>query len=160
MPAMSATSSRIPARNLRKPISDLKCDAPKQHIVRPNERLVLRLQPYGRALYSAAAAVTGGMAEWLKAHAWKACIRATVSWVRIPLPPPGAIPAADDRSDENWALQALSGKRTRHQFAQTKFVLTSGDIPDWQLAPPLILLIAFTHDVGSQLVVRFELTVC
>src|SRR5262249_27428699 len=31
------------------------------------------------------------MAEWLKAHAWKACIRATVSWVRIPLPPPGAL---------------------------------------------------------------------
>jgi excisionase family DNA binding protein len=30
----------------------------------------------------------GGMAEWLKAHAWKACMRATVSWVRIPLPPP------------------------------------------------------------------------
>src|SRR5215510_8984233 len=29
----------------------------------------------------------GGMAEWLKAHAWKACIRETVSWVRIPLPP-------------------------------------------------------------------------
>src|SRR5262249_22183857 len=32
--------------------------------------------------------LAGGMAEWLKAHAWKACIRATVSWVRIPLPPP------------------------------------------------------------------------
>src|SRR6185369_13765489 len=32
---------------------------------------------------------TGGMAEWLKALAWKACIRETVSWVRIPLPPPG-----------------------------------------------------------------------
>jgi hypothetical protein len=30
----------------------------------------------------------GGMAEWLKALAWKACIRETVSWVRIPLPPP------------------------------------------------------------------------
>src|SRR5690348_4024588 len=30
----------------------------------------------------------GGVAEWLKAHAWKACIRETVSWVRIPLPPP------------------------------------------------------------------------
>ena len=28
------------------------------------------------------------MAEWLKAHAWKACIRETVPWVRIPLPPP------------------------------------------------------------------------
>jgi hypothetical protein len=31
---------------------------------------------------------SGGVAEWLKAHAWKACIRATVSRVRIPLPPP------------------------------------------------------------------------
>jgi hypothetical protein len=31
------------------------------------------------------------MAEWLKAHAWKACIRETVSWVRIPLPPPGRL---------------------------------------------------------------------
>ena len=30
----------------------------------------------------------GGVAERLKAHAWKACIRATVSRVRIPLPPP------------------------------------------------------------------------
>ncbi len=29
------------------------------------------------------------MAEWLKAHAWKACIRETVSGVRIPLSPPG-----------------------------------------------------------------------
>src|SRR5262249_26071880 len=34
----------------------------------------------------------GGMAEWLKAHAWKACIRETVSWVRIPLPPPAECP--------------------------------------------------------------------
>jgi hypothetical protein len=31
----------------------------------------------------------GGVAEWLKAHAWKVCIRETVSRVRIPLPPPG-----------------------------------------------------------------------
>ena len=31
---------------------------------------------------------SGGVAEWLKALAWKACIRETVSWVRIPLPPP------------------------------------------------------------------------
>jgi hypothetical protein len=28
------------------------------------------------------------VAEWLKAHAWKACIRETVSRVRIPLSPP------------------------------------------------------------------------
>ena len=30
----------------------------------------------------------GEVAEWLKAHAWKACIRETVSWVRIPPSPP------------------------------------------------------------------------
>src|SRR3982751_5271285 len=29
----------------------------------------------------------GGVAEWLKAHAWKVCIPETVSRVRIPLPP-------------------------------------------------------------------------
>src|ERR1700681_4724915 len=34
----------------------------------------------------------GGVAEWLKAHAWKACIRETVSRVRIPLPPPYYMP--------------------------------------------------------------------
>jgi hypothetical protein len=31
------------------------------------------------------------MAEWLKAHAWKACVRETVPWVRIPLSPPNTI---------------------------------------------------------------------
>src|SRR6516162_492914 len=31
---------------------------------------------------------SGEVAEWLKAHAWKACIRETVSWVRIPPSPP------------------------------------------------------------------------
>ncbi len=36
----------------------------------------------------AAAARVGEVAEWLKAHAWNACIRATVSRVRIPLSPP------------------------------------------------------------------------
>ena len=30
----------------------------------------------------------GGVAEWLKAHAWKVCLRETVTRVRIPLPPP------------------------------------------------------------------------
>src|SRR5882724_2902564 len=33
-------------------------------------------------------AFSGGVAEWLKALAWKACIRETVSRVRIPPPPP------------------------------------------------------------------------
>ncbi len=38
--------------------------------------------------YSAGPRRSGGVAERLKAHAWKACIRETVSRVRIPLPPP------------------------------------------------------------------------
>ena len=41
-----------------------------------------------QAGYIAGIPFSGGVAEWLKAHAWKACIRETVSWVRIPLPPP------------------------------------------------------------------------
>ena len=32
--------------------------------------------------------IIGEVAEWLKAHAWKACKRETVSRVRIPLSPP------------------------------------------------------------------------
>ena len=31
---------------------------------------------------------SGEMAEWLKAHAWKACLGETLTWVRIPLSPP------------------------------------------------------------------------
>ena|GEM_PF-4885985 len=38
--------------------------------------------------YIALVRASGEVAEWLKAHAWKACIRETVSWVRIPLSPP------------------------------------------------------------------------
>lgn len=30
----------------------------------------------------------GEMSEWLKEHAWKACVRETVPRVRIPLSPP------------------------------------------------------------------------
>src|SRR5579863_8650321 len=40
------------------------------------------------ARFALTSAAPGGMAERSKAHAWKVCIRATVSWVRIPLPPP------------------------------------------------------------------------
>ena len=36
--------------------------------------------------------INGEMAEWFKAHAWKACIGETLSWVRIPFSPPLEIP--------------------------------------------------------------------
>ena len=41
--------------------------------------LIVRVRPGVRC---------GGVAEWLKAHAWKVCMRETVSRVRIPPPPP------------------------------------------------------------------------
>ena len=31
------------------------------------------------------------MSEWLKEHAWKACVGETLPWVRIPLSPPAHI---------------------------------------------------------------------
>jgi hypothetical protein len=33
-------------------------------------------------------AFAGEVAEWLKAHAWKACLGETLTWVRIPPSPP------------------------------------------------------------------------
>src|SRR5437764_458939 len=62
-----------------------------------NDSSSIRAPPHcasgGRSLPSAAPRKNGhgGVAEWLKAHAWRACIRATVSRVRIPLPPPPKI---------------------------------------------------------------------
>ena len=47
------------------------------------DRLDQRHQPPGTAGRNC-----GEVAEWLKAHAWNACIRETVSRVRIPLSPP------------------------------------------------------------------------
>ena len=32
--------------------------------------------------------LNGEMSEWSIEHAWKACVRETVPWVRIPLSPP------------------------------------------------------------------------
>src|SRR5262245_17391586 len=47
------------------------------------------------------------MAEWLKAHAWKACIRETVSWVRIPLSPPARRMRGATREAEMNRREAL-----------------------------------------------------
>ncbi len=44
--------------------------------------------PLAKTLMPRQERASGEMAEWLKAHAWKACVRETVPWVRIPLSPP------------------------------------------------------------------------
>ena len=36
--------------------------------------------------------IFGEVAEWLKAHAWKACKGEALSWVRIPFSPPSNKP--------------------------------------------------------------------
>src|SRR5258708_38894123 len=43
----------------------------------------------------------GEMAEWLKAHAWKACLLERVTWVRIPLSPPVLYP------HKHWGLRIV-----------------------------------------------------
>src|SRR4029079_4342341 len=52
---------------------------------------------------------TGQVAEWLKALAWNACIRETVSWVRIPPCPPQARFCARHRQ-RLMRLTLLKGK--------------------------------------------------
>ena len=39
--------------------------------------------------------INGEVAEWLKAHAWKACKGEILSWVRIPFSPPKKIMLAE-----------------------------------------------------------------
>ncbi len=41
--------------------------------------------------------IAGEMAEWLKAHAWKACLLERVTWVRIPLSPPRSLDCREFR---------------------------------------------------------------
>src|SRR5690242_9190310 len=61
----------------------------------------------------------GEMAEWLKAHAWKACLGETLTWVRIPLSPPvtkfAALPGSTPLMGAGAApgLYAINGCRCR-----------------------------------------------
>src|SRR3954469_19884275 len=42
--------------------------------------------------------LNGEMSEWLKEHAWKACVGETLPWVRIPLSPPSASTCAESHA--------------------------------------------------------------
>src|SRR5262249_31922029 len=46
-----------------------------------------------REVHVKAPSCAGEVAEWSMAHAWKACLRETVTWVRIPLSPPPYAPS-------------------------------------------------------------------
>src|SRR5438128_11337991 len=83
---------------------------------------IKRVQPEG----------IGEMAEWLKAHAWKACLGETLTWVRIPLSPPswqiGSKPETADllsiklngrRGDEPLGVRVRG--RCKHLIDRTAF---------------------------------------
>ncbi len=50
--------------------------------------LIGRACLYNRAIPVSAGRTTGEMSEWLKEHAWKACVWVTAPRVQIPLSPP------------------------------------------------------------------------
>ncbi len=52
------------------------------------------------------------MAEWLKAHAWKACVRETVPWVRIPLSPPSTPKQRNGHAEsQRWRVRPYRSMR-------------------------------------------------
>ena len=65
----------------------------------------------------------GEVAEWLKAHAWNACIRATVSRVRIPLSPPLS------RSRQSRFARRLRGGGLTGRRAVARWVPASKCLP-------------------------------
>jgi hypothetical protein len=65
--------------------------------------------------------IWGRVAEWFKAHAWNACIRESVSRVRIPPLPPVFVATADPPRDypeaafssrQQWAVTVRLGSST------------------------------------------------
>ena len=56
--------------------------------------------------------VAGEMAEWLKAHAWKACLGETLTWVRIPLSPPDSTALALSQITTNHDALGMAMRTT------------------------------------------------
>ena len=70
--------------------------------------------------------VKGEMSEWLKEHAWKACVGETLPWVRIPLSPPSTLHHIDrknlgwlcETSAVFWRQWPLDGADTRRLISK------------------------------------------
>ena len=81
---------------------------------------------------NAARRKAGEMAEWLKAHAWKACLGETLTRVRIPLSPPfesrwsGIASPIIGRRAKKHSGRELDG-RTRDEMLLTGNLLRIGD---------------------------------
>ena len=69
----------------------------------------VRLNPYSSApLQCIARQQNGEVSEWLKEHAWKVCIRESVSRVRTPLSPPYSIKKAPNENSGLFYSQNLT----------------------------------------------------
>ena len=62
---------------------------------------------------------SGELSEWFKEHAWKACIRATVSGVRIPHSPPVKRPARGVLRRGRWGIRITEWLAGRSSGART-----------------------------------------
>src|SRR5579863_8797196 len=109
------------------------------------------------------------MAEWLKAHAWKACLLERVTWVRIPLSPPvflacpgapehgnacrrasaGELQLSSQLTQQALEMRAWSKSRARSPFSGNGF-LPAGDGSDNNKR-----LLSRRHGVGQGGIRRF-----
>src|SRR6187549_717533 len=55
--------------------------------------------------------LNGEMSEWLKEHAWKACVGETLPWVRIPLSPPTFAKTLASLAGFGWQAASSSPMR-------------------------------------------------
>ncbi len=86
----AATSGENPRARMAEP-DNMRRRAGSSATVAQGSKILTTQKDGGRVAFSAELNIVrlaGGVAEWLKAHAWKVCIRETVSRVRIPPPPP------------------------------------------------------------------------
>ena len=85
-------------------------------------------------------ATPGEMTEWLKVHAWKACVRVTVPWVRIPLSPPTGVCCRLKTPDDKFmgpkpcALQSREPRQAREGATVSEPL----QVPQVNLGPILI----------------------
>jgi hypothetical protein len=77
-------------------VSDRTSVAKRDQIAVNDRRTLGGLTQFLTQFCVSGSAKYGEMAEWLKAHAWKACVGETLPRVRIPLSPPSAYGSIPD----------------------------------------------------------------
>ena len=88
------------------------------------------------------------MSEWLKEHAWKACVGETLPRVRIPLSPPISL-----ASLAHWRVEGSSGwqRRAAHVASGTESSLSAAGYPAGSVATsPFRIAQPYGADVGRE----------